>query len=93
MVDIFFKDRTLIFTSRFIALWDIGAELYISLDQRKKYKIFHWKSENDLTIYFSTIYRQYFYITLKNTRQKRTNLYNNYSHLLYELLSKPVSST
>lgn len=45
MVDISFKDRTLIFTSRFIALWDIGAEFYISLDQRKKYKIFHWKSK------------------------------------------------
>ena len=43
MVDIFFKDRTLIFTSRFFALWDIGAELYISLDQRKKYKFFTGK--------------------------------------------------
>lgn len=43
MVDIFFKDRTLIFTSRFIALWDIGGELYISLDQRKKYKLFTGK--------------------------------------------------
>ena len=50
MVDIFFKDRTLIFTSRFIALRDIGAELYISLDQRKKYKIFHWKSKKVKTI-------------------------------------------
>ena len=50
MVDIFFKDRTLIFTPRFIALWDIGAELYISLDQRKKYKIFHWKSKKVKTI-------------------------------------------
>ena len=50
MVDIFFKDRTLIFTSRFIALWDTEAELYISLDQRKKYKIFHWKSKKVKTI-------------------------------------------